>query len=232
MKTSIFIRSYPKDFQWLRYCLHSIHKFCSGFDEVVIAIPEGSEFPATLERVVHIPDIQPGYLAQQSSKVHADILTGADQISFVDSDCVFTTPVTPETFMTDGRPNWLYTPWDEVGDDARHAWGPVMEKCIGKVSPAEWMRRHPQLIPAWALQEFRGFIMERHGMTAEDYIMSQLPGRFSEFNCIGFYLWEHHRDKINWQNTDDGVPPAVLDQHWSHGGMTPEIREKIQTVLA
>lgn len=37
---SIFIRTYEKDINWLKHCLHSIHKNLMGWDEIVICIPE------------------------------------------------------------------------------------------------------------------------------------------------------------------------------------------------
>ena len=233
MSTAIFIKSYSKDFPWLSYALRSIAKFATGFSEVVIVIPDTDDLPhLTAERVVKVPEKGLPYMNQQSVKMHADMYTEADNISFVDSDCVFTEPVTPENFRTDGKPDWLYTPWDSVGEDAKRAWGQVMTKCLGQAPPAEFMRRHPQLIPRWALQEFRGFIAKQHGMDLEHYILSQPTGAFSEFNCIGFFLWLHHREKFNWINTEDFIPPTVLTQRWSHGGLTPEIEAEMEATLA
>lgn len=233
MTTAIFIRSYSKDFPWLSYALRSIQKFATGFSETVIVIPDTDDLPGlTAERVVKVKDTMPGYMAQQNSKLHADLYSDADFFLYVDSDCVFTEPVTPETFLTEGKVNWLHTPFERVGEDARRAWFEVMRKCLGEEPPSEFMRRHPQLIPRWALQEFRGFVVEKHGVSLEHYIASQPLGAFSEFNCIGHYLWLHHHEKIHWLNTDDGVPPTVLDQRWSHGGVTPEIREQMERTLA
>jgi hypothetical protein len=231
MTADIFIKSYRGDFKWLSGCLRSIQKYATGFREVVIVIPDTDSLDRlTSERVVKVREYGDPYMFQQSVKMLADTFTDADFISFVDSDCVFTEPVAPETFMTGGLANWLYTPWANVGDDAKTAWGDVMRKCLGENPPSEFMRRHPQLIPRWALQEFRGFVAAKHGVSLEHYIMSQ-PGRgFSELNCIGFYLWLHHREKIHWINTDEGLPPTVLKQFWSHGGMTPEIKTEIAAI--
>jgi len=233
MTTDIFIRSYAKDFPWLAYALRSIHKFATGFRDVIVVIPDTDDLSQlTVEKVFKVADVMPGYMQQQCTKMHADTFSDADTYLFMDSDCVLTEPVTPETFMTDGMPNWIYTPWKSLGADAHNAWFEPMAKCLGEEPPAEFMRRHPQLIPRWALQEFRGFVPEKHGVSLEHYIGSQALGRFSEFNCIGFYLWLHHRKKINWHNTDDGLPPTVLRQYWSHGGLTPEIRAELEPILS
>lgn len=233
MTTDILIKSYRKDFPWLSYCLRSIQKFATGFRDIVIVIPDTDNLDhLTAERVVKVREHGEPYMFQQSVKMHADTFTDADHISTVDSDCIFTEPVTPETFMTDGKVDWLYTPWESVGDDAKRAWGGVMTKCLGEPPPAEFMRRSAQMIPRWALQEFRGFVAERHGVSLEHYIMSQ-PGRyFSEYNCLGFFLWKFHREKINWINTDERIPPSVVRQFWSWGGTTPEIKAEINRLLA
>jgi len=233
MTAAILVRSYSKDFPWLTYALRSIQKFCTEFSEVVIVIPDTDDLPnLTAERVVKVKDIMPGYMMQQSDKLYADLYSDADFFLYVDSDCILTEPVTPETFMTDGKVNWLHTPFEKAGEDARRAWYDVMKKCLGEDPPSEMMRRHPQLIPRWALQEFRGFIAQKHGVSLEHYIASQPLGEFSEFNCIGFFLWLHHHEKINWINTEEFLPPTVLRQWWSHGGLTPEIQKQIEGILA
>lgn len=231
--TDIFLRSYSKDFPWLHHALRSIQKFATGFRDVVIAIPDTDDLPGlTVEKVVKVKDVMPGYMQQQSTKMYADTFSDADAFLFMDSDCILVEPVTPGTFMTDGQVNWLHTPWDKVGPDAQRAWGEPMRKCLGVEPTQELMRRHPQLIPAWALQEFRGFVAEKHGVSLEHYIKSQPLGAFSEFNCCGHYLWLHHHEKINWINTEDFLPPMVLKQWWSHGGITPEIQAEIEQLLA
>jgi hypothetical protein len=234
MNAAIFIKSYARDFPWLVHCLRSIQKFASGFREIVIVIPDTDNLDClTAERVVRIKEPPgDGYMFQQSVKMHADLFTDADFISTLDSDCVFTEPVTPESFMTAGRVDWLYTPWANVGDDARRAWGSVMTKCIGEEPPAEFMRRSAQLIPRWALHEFRGFVFAKHGVSLEHYIMSQ-PGRhFSEYNCLGFFLWKYHREKINWINTDEGIPPSGVRQFWSWGGVSEDNCDYLKTLLS
>lgn len=232
MTTDIFIKSYHKDFPWLSNCLRSIQRFGTGFRDIVIVIPDTDNLDhLTIEKVVKVKEYGEGYMFQQSVKLHADLYTDADMIVQLDSDCVFTRPVSPESFMTEGKVDWLYTPWGNVGEDAKRAWGEVMRKCIGEDPPAEFMRRSSQMIPRWALQEFRGFIAERHGVGTEHYIMSQ-PGRhFSEFNCIGFYLWLHHHEKVNWINTEEGLPPNLVRQFWSWGGLTKDVNREIQQIL-
>lgn len=236
MGYSIFIRSYEKDFEWLSFALRSIYKFASGFNDVVIAVPAGQESKLrhlTVERIILCHDGQPGYLCQQNDKLNADIHTNADFVWSMDSDCVLTRPVRPEMFFRDGKPIWMMTPWSALSGDEFRSWAHIMVKCVQDFPTHEFMRRHGQMIPGWAYREFRAFIERTHKCTMTEYVMSQQGHEFSEFNCLGFYLYKHHRDKFYWWDTEvDGVPEAVMDQHWSWSGMTPELRNKLSVALA
>lgn len=227
MKTAIYIKSYPKDFQWLTYCLRSIYKFASGFSEIVVEIPTGTHLPLTAEKIIHSPEYGNGYLLQQSRKMHADLHADADFILFMDSDAAFTVPVTPESFKTDDKVHWMYTPRAQL--EAAVPWFPVMEKFLGRRPKFEFMRRLPQCVPRHLLREIRAFCQSRHGQALESYIMSS--AMFSEFNVMGFFMHEFHRDQAIWLNTDDGMSPATLVQHWSYGGLTPEIRKTLDGIL-
>src|SRR6478736_3601571 len=101
MKVSIFIKSYPGDYEWLGHCLKSIQRFATGFSEVVVALPEEHPLPLTSERVVYVkewgarrlgaPTI--GYYHQMFVKMCADIhCPDADAILYLDSDCVINRP--------------------------------------------------------------------------------------------------------------------------------------------
>lgn len=236
MSTAIFIRSYAPDFQWLSYSLRSIQKFATGFCDILIAVPQ-QDVPKlshlTVEKVVGVHDGQPGYLCQQNDKLHADMHTRADLVVNLDSDTLFTRPVTPATFMRNGKPLWLITPWHTFLGDEKKAWFHVLAKALQECPPFEFMRKNTITIPRWAYGAFREHMQKLHGITLTEYIMSQPAREFSEFNTIGFYLWLYHRDKIHWHDTSiDGVPESVEHQRWSWSGLTPEIRAEIERELA
>lgn len=238
MKTcSIFCRSYEKDFQWLAYMLRSIQKFATGFCEIIVAVPEGQERKLshlTVETVITVHDGQPGYLAQQESKLNADLHTQADYIVTIDSDTIFTRPVTPQTFMRDGKPIWMMTPWDAMkGGDEKKAWMHTMVKAIQECPTHEFMRKCTPMLPRWAYGKFREFMQATHKVTLTEYIMSQPKHEFSEWNSIGFFLYLHHRESFFWWDTTVlGLPEKWENQRWSWGGLTPEIRAEIEAALA
>ena len=230
--TCIVVKSYPKDYPWLAYCLRSIQKFCTGFSEVIVMIPREHPLPLTKETVV-LMDAAESYLSQQVAKLNADLHTEADYIVLMDSDCIFTRKVTPDYFFYHGRPAWTVTPFSECSDTERKAWLHVMVKCVQKMPEHEFMRRNCIIVPRWIFPLFRKFIQDTHGMTMEQYVMSQPGHEFSEFNCLGFYAWLNHRDEFHWHDTSiDGIPKWPFQQRWSWGGLTPAIREEMEKVLA
>jgi hypothetical protein len=199
----IFLRTYSKDHEYLHYALRSITKFCTGFRQVVIVSKEDAT-PAI------------GYASQQISKHCADQFTDADFILFTDSDALFKTPVTPETYLRDGKPVWLKTPFRDLeGSDCHKAWFSVVAEFFGQEPEYETMRRHPFMVPRWLLKEIRDWCEFQHGKTIEQYVFDK--GRHSEFNIMGTFAWLHHRDRFHWIDTSkDELPPETIHQMWSH----------------
>jgi hypothetical protein len=216
VKTAIFLKTCLHDAEYHRYCLKSIEKFCTGFSEVRVI--EG-EHPK-------------GYLWQQVVKLHADQYTDADFILVTDSDTLFVEPVTPESFMREGKPQWLYTPWNDamLQHAGTRAWKDCMEKFLGLPSPGEMMRRQPFMFPRHVLPSIREFCLKKHGKSLEDYIMN--AGSFSEWNCLGLYCWLGFHNEFDWINTDvDPLPPLRVNQMWSHAPIEQNL-EEINRILA
>lgn len=237
MTTAIFIRSYAKDFEWLSFCLRSIHKFATGFCDVVIAVPQQDVHKLrhlTVEKVIGVYDGQPGYLCQQNDKLHADMHTKAERIVTIDSDTIFVRPVTAETFMREGKPIWMMTPWDAMkGGDEKKAWFHCMCKAIQECPTHEFMRKCTPMLPRWAYAKFREFMQQTHGITLTQYIMSQPKHEFTEWNTIGFFLYLYHRESFFWWDTTLlGLPEKWEDQRWSWGGLTPQIKNEFNVALA
>lgn len=217
MITDIFIKTCKHDADYHRYCLASIEKYCSGFRNVVVI--EG-EHPR-------------GYLDQQIVKLHADTYTDADFVLITDSDTLFTVPVTPETYLRDGKPIWLWTPWspEMLAHPGTAAWCRCMNEFFGGAeSPGEFMRRQPFMVPTKVLKTLREWCEAYHGKSIRDYVMDR--GVFSEFNIIGYYAWLTHHDDFHWIDTSmDELPELTVRQMWSHDPIHKNI-EEIQRILA
>lgn len=236
MTTSIFIRSYAGDFEWLKYALRSIQKFCSGFGQTVIVIPEEDEaalkaFGLTREIVYAVPQIgKDGYLVQQVDKLNADRYCSSDLILYFDSDCVFTEPATPESFMRDGKPEMLITPYSTLPPD--FPWRKVTERALGFPCEFETMRRIPLIFPADLLHSIRGYFESHHGKTLANYIMTRPYREFSEFNVMGAWSLKFAPDRIRWlDTTKEELPRKVATQFWSWGGITPEVRVQLEEAV-
>lgn len=213
--TDIFIKTYPKDADYHRYCMASIEKFCTGFRNVTV-VDDGDQ-----------PPPKP-YLMQQRVKTEAPSYTDAEFILFTDSDTLFNQPVTPETFMVDGKPVWIYTPWTPELM-AAVPWFAPMTEFAGEEPHAEMMRRQPFLIPRDALVALNIFCWGKHGKSIGDYIMSR--SIFSEYNVIGHYCWRFMHDRFHWINSEtDPLPPEYVRQFWSHDPIERNMPE-IQRIL-
>jgi FkbM family methyltransferase len=246
----IFIRTYPEDYGWLRYCLKAIDKFASGFRKVWIISPQECPFDPVIHnraaewRVIN-PETEDGYLDQQITKLYADMLTdhSANFYLHIDSDVILTRPVTPQDFF-DGGPSispagepywserkliWPYTPYSAI----ETPWQAITEKFLGHPVENEFMRRLPIMVPYWLYPKLREFCFKRHGMPMCDYIRMQPDRSFSEFNALGAYAYTYHHDKFLWLNTlESAIPGPFARQFHSWGGITPGIRTEIETILS
>ncbi len=252
MTCSILIKSFRKDFGWLAYCLKSIHKFAKGFEEIVVVIPDDCDLSLTAERLIKIHEPGPsaaspvnhgtGYTYQQIVKMNADKYVTSDFVCHMDSDCVFTKPVTPEDLMypkqVDGHyelvPLWLMTPFaDILPTDSNLVAHQQSIKAFSGIEPEfEYMRRHSQVIPRWAYGCFRDYVQQKHGQSFETWALSQPFRGVTEFNFIGQFLHREFPNFIHFHDTRFGIPPSFVEQYWSWSGITPEIRTYMEALLA
>jgi alpha-N-acetylglucosamine transferase len=222
--TSIFIKSYPKDFKWLNYCLKSICKYITGYSDIVLMLDEGSntslfeltELPNKI-KIEWVKKEGDGYIFQQYCKLTAHHYTQADKILFIDSDCVFTSPL--DLSKLPELPEMLYTPYELVGDAI--CWKECTEKVIKQSVEFEFMRRNGLIYHRSTLENFESFVGD-----LQTYVLSQ--NRFSEFNALGAYAWFNEREKYKWVNTSiDYFGEPIVKQMWSHGEFNSKEIEKL-----
>lgn len=237
----IFIRTYPKDYDWLTYCLRSIDMFCTGFRKVWIISTEDApawfsiraehwagQFPMEWKKMNE--ETSDGYLAQQIHKLYADVITDyqPDYILLLDSDTLFTKPVTPEAFFYNGKLIWYMTDYNKI----ETPWKPVTEKFMGKPVQYEFMRRLPMMMPRWLFPKLREYCHKTHGIIMSDYIRNQPLREFSEFNALGAFAHQYYRNDFEWSDTLEQATPAPLArQFFSWGGITDEVKKEIDSIL-
>ena len=110
----------------------------------------------------------------------------------------------------------------ENARDDQSVWIKPMEKFVGKRPTHECMREHPHIVPRWALEEVHKFCEYRHSRPIWEYVMDQadpsndLALTFSEWNCLGWFLFVHHHEKFIWVEDKDAAPCTY--QGFTHAG--------------
>lgn len=223
---AIFIKSYHKDFEWLRYCLMSIRKHVEGFDDLVIVVPprdvaECSKLTIKGERVVGKDEYGCGYLFQQMIKMNAHSFTHCDYIHYVDSDCVFHTPTNPLDYFEDGKP-WMYkTRYGNL--EGAEVWRECTHKAIGFDVEFEYMRRHGIVYHRDTLLNIQQLYPN-----INDYVMSQPSRHFSEFNFMGAFAEKFEPNNYIWKDTATSeFIPERLKQFWSYSGCTEKEKQEM-----
>lgn len=235
-KIDIFIKSYHKDFKWLAYCLKSIKKFVTGYNEIIIIIPEGER---ELLPVMDLPDrtfihtIQEsgnGYMFQQWIKMTAHHYSSADYIAFTDSDCIFKEPVNYQDLIVDGKSEILYTSYfDEQGNNQLGdaiCWKAATEEFLKRPVPHEFMRRNNLIYKKETLQALERWF----GGDLKRYILSRQT--FSEFNVMGAWSYFNRPNDYRFVNTKDWTyvdTPFV--QFWSWSGLNQDDKKKILELI-
>jgi len=232
MRHSIFIKSYPKDEPWLKWCLKFLSKYWRTPSELVIMAPNlmmenienswisgRSNFP--WEYKFRPMDEWPnGYVGQQYFKMMADLYCSGEFITYFDSDAMLLKPLGLGDLLSGGAyPKVYATPYSKVGD--AQCWRPVVQDMFGETADFEYMRRLPVTHHRSAIIACRIFLEDRFQRPLRD-IMQPMQ-RFSEFNVLGHFCFTRMRDYYHWMNTEQvDIEPPWVEQFWSHGGLSAE----------
>jgi hypothetical protein len=236
MICDILIRSYYKDFGWLRYALRSIRKYCRGFSKVIVVVPESSRQKLDWMRLagdvtITCPNYRDDYLGQQVTKVTADLVTDADFVCHIDSDCVFCQPTRPQNLFEAGKPRILMAPYARL--DPHVPWKDLVERLLCRPVDYEFMRMPPYTFPRWLYGEFREYIALLHGRRLEDYILDQPSRGFTEFNALSAFAFYRYRDAFQWVDVDDWPPSKQHCRvYWSWGGIDEAVKNQLEDLLA
>lgn len=184
----------------------------------------------------------------------------AEYILHVDSDCCFIRPTTPDDYFVEGRPVMLRERFEDFKQyETRYSWKKCVEEALG--FPVEWetMVRHPAIFDRRVYRETR-FIIERgHSVPVTQYVLSKkndFPQTFAEFPTLGAVAlstgfpvcWVDFKSKNygGWEGTDtsthrgsysllSGPEERDIVPHlwagWTHGGVTPEVKTRLEGFL-
>lgn len=222
--------TFRRDWEYTRYMLRSLKKFATGFAGITIAVPnedyvlflplekEYSEIPA---KVVSYDDVPgKGFLKHMIMVMQADLLCpNAEFIAHIDSDCMYTQPVTPEEYFHEGKPVLLYEPYATMTHVGRLRWKSAVESALGGISENEFMCRHPAVHYHWLYSAARK-AMARHADDWEaDWLNgpNEFPQQKCEYSTLGEVVWRQFRDKYQLELNDERFKDkGKLRQFWSH----------------
>lgn len=228
IKPHLFLRTYKGDRDWLPYLFRSIAKHAPDVGITVVA-PKGHDVGVAVDFAVN-PVHGDGYVDQQYSKLMADTMVPKDttHVVHIDSDCLLISGL--DKLFTEGKPNLVHAPWDQVGD--AKCWKGITDELLGFEAPFEFMRRMPLAYPIGAYARLRAHLAQKHGFPLSR-IMGDIPGRHvSEFNLLGSFCWREHHDEFNWiEYPREPLPHLVAMQGWSWGGVE-KARDEWEALLA
>ena len=231
--TDIFCVTYAPDNPWLEYMLRSVVKYARGFRQVVLVFPEHDEI--AVEQVVapfrrHLqvkmcptPEPDRGHLRQNAHKTSADTFSDADFFLHMDADCLFTGPVTPLSFATDGKPDIYWRPYADLTHvPGGIPWQGITEHALNIPVQVETMRQFPFMYPRWLYGATRSRIERIHGVPFLDYaltapLIGQAFHGYSEFNALGCVAYYDYPRSFELIRHEAGPMKATnVRQFWSH----------------
>lgn len=236
MNVEILIITYQKDAQWLDCCLRSITKYTNGFSGVTVVYPyRDTEVLAPICNRRSVVTKQfaeaegKGHLHQNALKCFADhYCPKADYIAHIDSDCLFVTASTPQSFFAGAKPIILTKSYDSLRPKADeitpYVWKAPTERALGFGIDLEFMSALPIILARSVYEQVRGLVSRNHGVPFIDYVLGckpNFPYGFCEFNALGAWAHRFTHDDYIWQDVD-AIGMLPLDYHvwhlWSHGG--------------
>jgi hypothetical protein len=196
--------TFARDFQWTKYSLESIKKYCKGFSGVTIVVPDRDvglflplegystpECPVLIKNFLEYPE--KGFVHHLAMKCYADVFCPkADFILHMDPDCLFHEPTTPEDYFVDGHPVLVIEPYELLKKyfPGRYNWKRVTEEALKFDCPYETMCRHPAVHYNALYPLMRQWIEATHQTPFYDFVIKQknsFPQGFGEFNTLGAF---------------------------------------------
>ena len=228
-KVSILTITFDHDLHWLSQSYRSYQAMCQDYHSYNVVIDDHEDDCKQCEKWLNTTNINyhvdtnakhvpVGYVRQQYMKFFADkyVPDDTEWVCHVDSDSIFYEQHTPDIYFHEQKPVMLYTPYTDLGG-CDH-WQKITTDALKLTKPIEheFMRRMPLLYPTWLTQEIREWFQSAHGKSLFKYLCEQ--DNFTEYNFMGAYCWEHHRDLYHWvDTTEQSFKNLPFLQENSHG---------------
>jgi hypothetical protein len=190
-----------------------------------------------------------GMLQHMVKMAEADLIVpaGTKYILHMDADCMFRMPTTPEHYFWDDKPYYLIRSWGSLGvPDPRHPISKTISDCgqwkgatdtqLGWDTEFYTMCMNTAVMPINFYKAYREHIERVHKRPFVDHMLAgrnEFPQTSMDWTAMGAYAHRFMRDRFTWFDVCDGTPYPVdrKKAFWSHGGITPEIRQEIEGFL-
>lgn len=244
--------TFARDLEWQRYSLESFRKYAKGFSGVTIVVPTWDvdkflqferystpECPVLIKNFLEYPG--KGFVHHLAMKCYADVFSPeADFILHMDPDCLFSAPLTPESYFENGKPVLVIEPYEHLktAHPPRYGWKKVTEEALKFEVSHETMCRHPAVHYSWLYEKTRKHVESVHLTPFYDYVLKQknsYPQTFAEFPTMGaiavkFFPEKYHLiDRGVSGDINDPEPKVV--QMWSYEGV-PKNMNQIKKILS
>lgn len=231
-----FCVTFSRDLGWTKYLLRSTARWATGFRSMVIAVPRQDEeafkqliAPFPFARIVLFdePAGVHGHVQQMYFKCIADTYTDADYIIHIDSDCVFTEPVSPDRWFTEGRPDVLFRYWK---DCPGIPWQGVTEIALNFSCPVETMFSFPFVFPREIYDTLRRHIARVHNKSFRDFVFTAKGSHgawqpFCEFNTLGNWCLHAHKELFHWYYVLTHWKRTGVTQNWTYWNVNDHIAQ-------
>jgi len=210
-RVEIFIVTYKKDMEFLRYCLRSIAMYAAGFSGVTLVVPHSEKhlydwIPKGVRLVLHEEHAGKGNMDHCIMKCRADeICPTADMILYFDADCIAWKGFSPDDFIVKGQPVCVRERYDEIANPNRRYWRETVMNATGLCPEYETMVRHPNIHHVSLLKRLRETVRKHTGHEFNDYVLSgqsTFPGHFCEFDSMGAIAMEEFSDCYHFIDYD------------------------------
>jgi hypothetical protein len=235
----VLIRSYYRDFRWLRLALRSLEQFVSGYRRAIVVVPQASlarldiPIPSRGTNVIvrTCSDYADDYLGQQVTKLHADLYTDADIIFHLDSDQIFVARCDLSERLFEGGK--LKMVFDRSGRRPVHdGWRHCPEYFFGRAFLWDLATPLPLAIPRHVYGGLRAYCVENYGKSIADYALATKPDRFCEVALLRGFAMLQEAGAYRWVNAEYGDLVPECRTFWSRSTAPPAIAGSLPACLS
>jgi len=189
-----------------------------------------------------------GYIKQMVVKCNCFRDVTTEYVMILDCDCILKRPLCASDYS--GAPiEWRYLKkQDEPSNVVWSVWKKAFEDSTQKAQEVHYMANgFPFMFTTRSLAEAHEYFIKLHGCDYDTWCKNRMKGIdisgkitslfsvlskiFEEFEFLGYYCHTFSKEYTFVTTTAPSTKKDYLIQHWSHGGITPDIKAQIEGIL-